>query len=297
MSQPLLVTGAGGQLGRRVLELLLAKGAGPLIATTRDPAKLADLSARGVEVRHADFDDPASLQEAFAGAGRLLLISTDALDRPGRRIEQHRRALDAAVKAGVKHIVYTSLTNPGPGSPVTFAPDHQGTEDAIAQSGLGYTVLRNNLYADLLPSALARAAATGQLLAATGEGATGYVTREDCARAAAAALASDFAGQRTLDVTGPTTITHRELARLAADLTGKPVDYVIIPLSALENGLQQAGLPPTLAAAYASFDEAIARGSLNVTTRAVEDLTGQPAEDVRTYLSRHRAALLPPAAP
>ncbi|EYF03193.1 SDR family oxidoreductase [Chondromyces apiculatus] len=291
MSQNILVTGAAGQLGRRVIEHLLARNAGHVIATTRAPEKLADLAARGVEVRHADFDAPASLEKAFAGATRLLLISTDAVDRPGARLAQHRNAVAAAVKAGVKHLVYTSLTNPGPGSAILFAPDHDGTEAAIAESGIGYTILRNNLYVDLLLAQVPRAVATGQLAAATGDGATGYVSREDCARVAAAVLASDFEGKRVIDVTGPGAVSLREVAQLAAEITGKPVEYVVITPAALEAGLEQAGLPAGLARVYASIDVAIAAGTLNVATKAVEDLTGQPAEDVRSFLTRHREAL------
>ncbi|AUX45236.1 NmrA family transcriptional regulator [Sorangium cellulosum] len=296
MSQPLLVTGAGGQLGRRVVDLLLAQGAGPLIVTTRHPEKLGELRDRGVEVRRVDFDAPAALAEAFAGAARLLLISTDALDRPGRRLAQHRSAIEAAVKAGVEHVVYTSLTNPGPGSPIAIASDHQGTEDALAESGLGATVLRNNLYTDLLLGSLQRALATGQLVAAAGDGKTGYVTREDCARAAAAALAADFNGKRVLDITGPATVSQGDIARIASELTGKPIVYVPIPREALEQGMRQAGLPAAMATLFASFDEGIARGTLDVATSAVEELTGEPAEDVQRFLARHVAALRAPVA-
>lgn len=292
MSRPLLVTGAGGQLGRRVVDLLLALGAGPLIVTTRHPERLGELRARGVEVRRADFDVPASLAEAFAGAARLLLISTDAVDRPGRRIAQHRSAIEAAVRAGVRHVVYTSLTNPGPGSPITLAPDHQSTEDALAESGLGVTILRNNLYMDFLVIPLQRALSTGQLVAAAGDGKTGYVTREDCARAAAAALAADFNGKRVLDITGPAAVSHGDIARIASALTGKPIAYAPVSREALEQGMQAAGMPAALATLLASFDEAIARGTLDVATNAVEELTGKPAEDVRSFLARHKAALL-----
>src|SRR5262249_19713219 len=137
----LLVTGASGHLGRRVLELLLEAGAGQIIAATRTPEKLADFAQRGVVVRHADFDDPASLAEAFKGAERLLLISTDAIGTPGLRIQQHTNAIKAAEEAGVSHVVYTSLINPEPGTPIAIAPDHYGTEQALAQSKLGFTVL------------------------------------------------------------------------------------------------------------------------------------------------------------
>src|ERR1700722_8416773 len=141
----LFVTGAGGHLGRRVVEILLEKGAGKIVAGTRKPEKLADLAARGVEVRPADFDDPKGLEAALAGVDRVLIISTDAIDRPGRRLAQHRAAVAAATRAAVKHVVYTSMPNPET-SPVVFAPDHLGTEQALKASGISYTILRNCWY-------------------------------------------------------------------------------------------------------------------------------------------------------
>ncbi len=177
----LLVTGASGHLGRHVIELLLEARAGTIIATTRTPEKLADFSAQGVLVRQADFNDPASLSEAFAGVDRLLLISTDVLGEPGLRLRLHRAAIKAAQEAGVSHVVYTSLVGPGPDSPVLFAPDHYGTETALADSTLDWTVLRNNIYAEILLGSLGQAMQTGQLFSAAAQGKTAYVTREDCA--------------------------------------------------------------------------------------------------------------------
>ena len=139
MSNTLLVTGASGQLGRRVIHHLLRTHQVPaarIIATTRKPDALADLAAEGVVVRQADFEDPASMVRAFVGAQRLLLISTDALDRPGRRLEQHQAAVAAAVGAGVNHVVYTSMLKPEPGSPIPFAPDHFGTEQGVGHGRL-----------------------------------------------------------------------------------------------------------------------------------------------------------------
>src|SRR5882672_414634 len=151
MSQALLVTGASGQLGRRVVELLLeAKPGRPIIALSRQPRKLDDLARLGVEVRAADFDDPASLPTAFRGVGRALLVSTDAV---GRRIAQHRAAIDAAARVGVAHLVYTSMPNPGPENEALVARDHRETEAALVASPLGFTILRNNLYIDLSLSA------------------------------------------------------------------------------------------------------------------------------------------------
>lgn len=147
LSSPrLLVTGASGNLGHRVVELLLGAGVPSVSAASRRPDKIFDLAARGASLRRADFDDPASLDEAFVDVDRLLLISTDALGTLGQR--QHKTAVDTAVRAGVKHIVYTSMVNPDPNSPIPFAPDHLATEQAIESSGIPYTILRVNWYAE-----------------------------------------------------------------------------------------------------------------------------------------------------
>lgn len=286
----LLVTGAAGQLGRRVLETLLAEEHGPIVATTRNPEALSDFARRGVEVRHADFDDPSTLKAAFAGVGRALLISTDSLDKAGRRLAQHRHAVAALVAAGVKHIVYTSCVKPEPGSPVLLAPDHYGTEQALAATSVDFTILRNNLYTELLLGALPPAIASGQLIDARGTGRTAYVTREDCARAAAAALVSGE-GRRTLDVTGPTAVSGAELASIASDLAKKPVVHVSVPVETLVDGMVQHGLPRPVAEVYASFDTAIARGDLGAVTPTLKELTGRTGESVPEFLAANRAAL------
>ncbi len=152
----LLVTGASGHLGQRVIELLLESNTDYVIAATRTPEKLAHLAERGVEVRKADFDDPSSLTSAFAGVDRLLLISTDTLDGTDRQIVQHRNAVIAANQAGVKLVVYTSLFNPAPDSPIAIAPDHYATEQALSAISLNWTVLRNNVYTDYQLPSLAR---------------------------------------------------------------------------------------------------------------------------------------------
>jgi len=295
METSLLVTGGSGQLGWRVLELLLEARVGRLIATTRTPEKLADLASRGVTVRKADFDDAASLPHAFAGADRLLLISSDAVEKPGRRIAQHRAAVQAAIEAGVKHVIYTSLTHPEPGSPVTFAGDHYGTEQALAASPLGWTILRNNVYTDFLMRALPQAAATGKLVAAAGQGGAGYVTREDCARAAAAALSSTGLDRKILDITGPAVVTHVELAKMASDLTGRPVTYVPIEPEELRKSLTTAGVPEVFANIVVSFDVARAKGTLAVVSNAVAELTGRAPMSVAAFLESQRAALIPAA--
>lgn len=291
-NQTLLVTGASGHLGRRVVELLLEANAGTVIAATRDPAKLADLVARGVVVRKADFEDAGSLATAFAGVDRLLLISTDALYRPGRRLAQHEAAIRAAVGAGVAHVVYTSLINPGAESPITIAPDHRQTEEALAATALGFTILRNNLYADLLLQSLPRAVATGELVTATGSGAIGYVTREDCARAAAAALASGESGRVTVDITGPAAVTLAEVAAITAAITGRAIRHIAVDGASLKAGMVAAGLPAPIADLLVSFDVAAARGELAVASKAVLELTGRAPTSVADFLAAHREALL-----
>lgn len=287
-----LVTGAAGQLGRRVVELLLEAQAGPIIATTRTPEKLADLAARGVTVRQADFDKPESLATAFAGAERLLLISTDTFDGAGGRVRQHRNAINAAVKAGVKQVLYTSFIRPEPGSPAAVAPDHFATEQALADSPLDWTSLRHSVYTESLLMSLPRAIATGQLVAAAGEGGAGYVTREDCARAAAAVLASPRSGRTFLDITGPAIVTQAELAQIASEIAGRTVTYVPVTPEALKAGMVAGGLPEPVADLVLSFDLTIAQGGLAVASSTVKDLTGHAPQSVYDFLAEHRAALL-----
>ncbi|HEX4458708.1 MAG TPA: SDR family oxidoreductase, partial [Polyangia bacterium] len=286
------VTGAGGTLGRRVLALLLEQAAGPIIATTRNPAALADFAARGVDVRAADFDAPSTLRAAFAGAERALLISTDSIATPGHRLAQHQRAIRALAEAGVRHVVYTSMPKPE-GSAILIAPDHDGTEKALHASALDFTILRNNIYADMLLEVLPGALASGQLVDAKGDGATAYVWREDCARVAVAALADRaHGGRHVVDVSGPAAVTAREVATLAAEVSGRPLTHVAVSPAAYVDGLVAHGMPQPIAEIFASFDSAIARGEVAHVGDGVQRLTGQPPRSMRDFLAAHRQALL-----
>ena len=287
----LLVTGASGQLGRRVVELLLDAKAGRVIATTRTPEKLAALAARGAEIRRADFADPASLRAAFGGADRLLLISTGDLFPLGLRLGQQRAAVAAAVAAGVKHILYTSGPAPYPIEGGGLIDDHFWTEQAIFASPLGWTILRHQIYMDTLLGSLPGAAASGQLVSAMGKTASNYVTREDCARADAAALASDFDGRRILDITGPGPVTQTEIAAIASELTGRAIKYQSVTPEQQRAGMAAAGLPPFLVDALVRFQIAAARGYHAIDTPAVKELTGRAPTSVREFLTAHRAEL------
>lgn len=289
----LLVTGASGQLGRRVVELLLETYDGPIVATTRTPEKLADFSQRGVTVRRADFEDQDSLREAFRGVDRLLLISTDATDRPGRRIQQHRNAVKAAEQAGVKHVVYTSIVNPGPDSPAFVAPDHRATEEALAESKLGWTVLRENIYMDLFLFSIPQAIKMGKLFNAIGDGKAAYITREDCARAAAAVLVSSEDGRRVLEITGPESVSQYDVAKIASQITGQGIDYVPLDLETVIQNMVSAGLPQPVAEGFASFDAAIAQDKFSAVSNAVEELTGRKPTGLADFLAAHRDLLQP----
>jgi NAD(P)H dehydrogenase (quinone) len=279
------------------VELLLQANAGTIVATTRTPENLSDLSQRGVIVRQANFNKPESLAAAFAGVDRLLLISTDALGEPGLRLKQHKAAINAAEAAGVSHVIYTSLVNPGPESAVLFAPDHHGTEEALAASQLSWTVLRNNLYADLLLMSLNQAIQMGQLFSAAGEGKIAYITREDCAQAASAALLSSFNGRRILNITGPEALSQNDLANLATKISGKPITYVPLELDVLIQSMVAAGLPQPIAETYASIDTAAAQGQFKDVSSDFAELTGSKPTAVAEFLTANRNALLPqPAA-
>lgn len=281
----LFVTGASGHLGRQTVEFLLASGKGKVIAGSRDPEKLADLVAKGAEARAVDFDRPETLAAAFAGVDRLLLVSTDAVDQPGRRLIQHSAAIAAAKAAGVKHILYTSATSSAPDSASIALQDHYETEQALIASGLSHTILRNTLYMENLLMALPLILSSGQWFHAAADGKIARVTREDCARAAAAALESDFEGNRILEISGSELLDCNEMATMISELSGKPVTAIAIDEASLTDALKKAGIPDIFARLLATFDTAQARGEFNILTTAVRDLTGKEPTGFRDFLS------------
>jgi NAD(P)H dehydrogenase (quinone) len=280
-NERLLVTGASGQLGQMAVEALLQAGQTNLIATTRQPENLAHFASRGVEVRTADFNQPETLLLAFAGATRLLLISTGDV---GSRIPQHQAAIAAAQAAGVQHIIYTSTPNPDH-SPSVVAPEHAATEQLIRASGLTYTFLRNNLYAENLFYTLPTALEAGVLFGCAGDGKVAYVQRSDCAKAAAGALlqAEQFSNV-ALDISGPIAYTYSELAELVANVTGKNLIYCDVSAEELQAALVQGGLPEAYAQLFVGFDRAMQQGDLAAVTDAVQQLSGQIPQDIAEML-------------
>jgi NAD(P)H dehydrogenase (quinone) len=288
----IVVSGASGQLGRRTVEYLLERvDAGRVVALSRTPERLADL---GVVTRHADFDDPAGLPAAFDGAERLLLISTDAVGQPGVRVRQHTGAIEAAGKAGVGQVLYTSFVRTtDPRNPAFVAYDHAATERALVESGLPYTVLRENVYTDMLLASAPGAVAAGVLATNDGDGSTAYLTRDDIAVVAATLLAEGGYQNQRLDLTGPAAVTQSEIASVLSKVTGVPVRYQ--PLTdeqAVAGMVEHAGMPEPIAQAYATFGQASRDGWLDEVTDVVARIIGRQPASVAEFLAANRAALL-----
>ena len=285
--QVLLVTGAGGQLGRLAVEELLAQGARRVIAGTRDPATLGELAGRGVEVRKIDFDD-GDLESALAGVDRMLLVSTVAANRT----EQQRAAVAAAKTAGVQHIVYTSAPNPRPNASVGGIADHYWTEQAIAGAGLGFTLLRNHIYTEAVLMGTEAALRSGQLFDATDGKGRAYVSRADCARTAAGALLA-AEGNGIFDVTGPAPVTQTEVAALLSDISGRTISRVGLSAEQLREGLLGAGLPPFMANLLVAFDADAAEGHHAIVADTVERFSGRQPQALAAVLAEHGSALRP----
>lgn len=294
MSTTLLVTGAAGQLGQRVIHHLLETykvAPGRIIAATRSPEKLADLAAKGVVTRKADFDDATTLPAAFAGVDRLLIISTDALAVPGQRLKQHTAAIAAAKQAGVKHILYTSMPAPE-NSLVTFAPDHLGTENAMKASGIGYTILRDAWYFDNFLMGLPHSLEVGKWYTAAGNGRVSNISREDCALAIAAALAADTTENATYTLTGSTALSIEDVATVVTKITGRPLEVVQVNDEQFAAGLTGAGLPTFVVDMLVSADANTRAGNFDILTNDFNKLTGKEPQTVRSFFEEHKAALL-----
>lgn len=279
----IVITGAAGHLGRQVAELVLEEAdPADVILVTRRPEAIADLAERGAQVRHGDFDDPASLPAALAGGTRMLLISTDAI---GSRIAQHTAAIHAARRAGVRHVVYTSVTNPAQDGPLGIvSTEHEGTERALRESGLTWTMLRNSVYSDFLVAPAQAALARGAHVTNAGDGRVGYVAREDCGRAAAAVLLTDGHEGVAYDITGPDAVDPRALAAAFSEAGGAPVAVSPVDDAAYVQILVDAGTPAEMAGVLADFGRAAREGVLDVASTAVRDLTGRDPLSVAAVL-------------
>lgn len=286
----IVVTGATGPFGRAVVESLLDHqvAADQIVATGRSVDRIADLADRGVTVKVADFDDPATLPAAFTGADKLLLVSASEV---GRRIPQHRAAIDAAVAAGVGLLVYTSAPYADSTS-LQLAAEHRATEEYIKASGLPFVFLRNSWYLENYTGKLADAVANGVVLGAAGDGRVSAAPRAEFAAAAAAVLllpADEVAG-KVYELGGDEAFTLAEYAAEVARLTGRPVVYQDLSVEEYTSTLAGFGLPPELAAIIADSDAGIGRGELLVRSGDLSRLIGRPTTTLTAGLTDALAA-------
>jgi NAD(P)H dehydrogenase (quinone) len=270
------VTGATGKLGRLVLDEMLQKvPAGEVVALARDPAALSDYAARGVQVRQADYDDPASLDAALKGVDRVLLISGNAVGQRGR---QHGNVIEAAKKAGVSYLTYTSILNARE-SKLALAPEHKETEEILEKSGLNHDVLRMPWYSDNYVGGIAPAVEAGAIYGASGEGKFSTASRADLAAGAAAALVNGKGGD-IYELAGDESWTMDQFAAEVSKHSGKPVKYVNQSEADYTKTLEGNGLPPPVAALLASTSYLAGEGQLFNDQRQLSKLSGRPTTPI-----------------
>ena len=267
------ITGASGKFGRLAVEGLLDAGTDPsqIVALVRTPAKVADLADRGVIVRAADYDEPASLVTALDGVDTLLFVSAS---EAGKRIPQHQAVVDAAVAAEVGRVVYTSLLRADT-SAMALAAEHKATEQALAASGLDVTLLRNSWYIENYTDQLATYLDTGVILGAIANGRVAAATRADYAAAAVAVLTGTGHGGAIYEL-GGSAFTMTELADTITEVTGRPVVVKDVSVAEYTDLLVGFGLEPGTAAFVAGLDGAAAHGALDTDSTDLATLLGRP---------------------
>ncbi|WP_156726462.1 SDR family oxidoreductase [Streptomyces apocyni] len=274
----LVITGATGHLGRLVIDGLLAAQvpAHQIAAVVRDKEKAADLTARGVEVRVADYSAPETLAGVFAAGDRVLLISGSEI---GQRVAQHQAVIDAARAAGVALLAYTSVLG-GPAADFQLAAEHQVTERAILDSGLPYALLRNGWYHENYTANLAPVLEHGAVVASAGEGRVASAARADYAAAAVAVLTGEGHENTTYELSGDVAWSFTEYAAEVARQSGQEISYANVPAEQHQAILTSAGLPEPLPAILVDVDAAIERGLLAGTSGDLARLIGRPTTPV-----------------
>jgi NAD(P)H dehydrogenase (quinone) len=298
-----VVTGASGSFGQLVTKLLLTRiPASELILVTRNPAALAPLAARGVTVRYGDFDKPESLRPAFAGGERMLLISTLSV---GRRADQHKRAMDAAIAAGIDYIVYTSSGGVHARNPAVVIADHLKTELLLKDCGVPFTIIRDSLYSQSALTQIApRALAIGKWISNSGEGRVPVVSKNDCTTCAVEVLTGSGHEGRTYELTGPDLLSYREVAAIASEIDGRPCEYTPVSDAEMAAMLAAAGVPPEyIEGMYTkgvgtssirdivTYEIGVREGWFAVESHDVESILGRRPVSLREVFAANPAAL------
>ncbi|OPC81796.1 NAD(P)-dependent oxidoreductase [Embleya scabrispora] len=271
----IVVTAATGQFGRLVIDALLDRGtpASEIVAAVRTPAKAADIAARGVEVREADYTKPETLVPAFTGADKLLFVSSNGPEAD--RIAQHAAVVAAATEARVGQLLYTSIYSASD-SPLGLSRVHRDTEARIAASGLPSVLLRNGWYTENYTGSLAGAVERGAVVGSAGEGRIASAARADFAEAAAIVLLADDQAGKVYELTGDTNWSLAELAAEAARQTGKEVAYANLPGEKYGEILTGVGLPAFLVELLVDADLRVSEGALAGVTGDLSGLLGRP---------------------
>ncbi|WP_329050231.1 NAD(P)H-binding protein [Amycolatopsis sp. NBC_01488] len=278
----IVITGATGALNGATVEHLLTRvPAEEIGVSVRDVAKARSFADRGVRVRPGSYEDPAALRESFEGADQVLLVSSN--DPAADGVALHRTAIEAAVAAGARRILYTSHQNVRTDSSFAPARDHKATEEILAGSGVAWTSLRNGFYAHSLAWLLGPWRETGEIVAPE-DGPVSWTHREDAAEAAAVILAG-----RTVDgpvtITTPTAVTFDDLAALAADRTGREVKRVVVDDERWVADRIAAGTPEPMARMLLTFFPAARRGDFAETGPRLSELLGREPRPVAAALA------------
>lgn len=270
----LLVTGTSGHLGRLTVHALLARGVEPsgIVATARSLESIKDLADLGVETRVADYDDPRSLAEAFAGIDRLLLVSSSDV---GSRLPQHRNVIDGAKAAGVSLMGYTSILG-GTGTGLALAQEHGATEDYLVASGVPHVLLRNGWYVENYTENAAVPLQLGTVYGSAEEGRVSAAAREDFAEAAAVVMTSHGQAGKVYELAGDSGFTMTEYAAALSEVAGREITYTDLPAEQFTAALISAGLPAPFAELLADTDRGIARGALEDDSHTLSALIGRP---------------------
>lgn len=299
---PIIITGASGPFGTSTVEGLLKKmPASELILVSRSPDKLQRFAALGAQVRHGDFDEPKSLNAAFVGGAKMLLISAS---RVGKRIPQHGAAIEAAVNAGVEHIVYTSFVGATADNPSLAVSDHRGTEALLRDCGVAWTALRNSHYQDVIVTIMGTAALkSGRWQASSAEGLVACVTRQDCVDSAVAVLSTPGHRNTVYNITGPELLSFRQDAAIIAEIAGKPIEYVVVTDDDMYAYFDALGIPREPVDDHVvdgvawcsddmvSFERTVREGKFAVLSDDVLKLTGHAPKSLRTFAMEHQQML------